>query len=77
MLERRLDTLQAAVVNSLLGFVKPVVSSRIVRVDVVHLSVGRAWTQYTLIQIYTLYLPVLLLVVILVMVFHPPAVSEA
>jgi hypothetical protein len=37
MLERRPDTLQAAVVNNLLGFVKFVVSSRIViRMDLVH-----------------------------------------
>jgi hypothetical protein len=78
MLERRPDTLQAAVVNNLFGFVKPVVSSRIViKMELVHLSVGRAWTQNTLIHIYTLYLPVLLLVVILVMVFHPPTVSAA
>jgi hypothetical protein len=36
--EERPDTLQAAVVNYLSGFVKPVVSSRIViRMDLVHL----------------------------------------
>lgn len=78
MLERRPDTLQAAVVNNLFGFVKPVVSSRIViRMDLVHLSVGRACTQNTLIQSYTFYLPVLLLIVVLVMVLHPPTVSTA
>jgi hypothetical protein len=78
MLERRPDTLQAAIVNNLFGFVKPVVSCRIyIRMDLVHLSVGIVWTQNTLIQIYTLHLPVLLLVAILVMVFHPPTVSAA
>jgi len=46
-------------------------------INLVHLSVGRACTQNTLIQIYTLYLPVLLLVVILAMVFHPPTVLAA
>jgi len=77
--ERRPDTLQAAaVVNNLFGFVKPVVSCRIViRMDLVHLTVGRAWTQNTFIQIYMLYLPVLLLVIVLVMVFHPPRASAA
>jgi hypothetical protein len=75
MLERP-DTLLAAFVCNLLRFLKPVVSSRIVvRMNLVHLSVGRAWTQNTLIQIYMLYLPILLLVVMLVMVFHPPTVS--
>jgi hypothetical protein len=78
MLERRPDTQLAAFVCNLLQFVIAVVSSRIdVRMDLVHLFVGRTWTQNTLIQIYMLYLPVLLLVVMLVMVFRPPTVTAA
>jgi hypothetical protein len=54
--EERPDTLHAAVLNYLSGFVKPVVSSKIViRMDLVHLSFGRASAQNTLIQIYVFY----------------------
>lgn len=78
MLEGMPDRQQTAAINSLLGCVTPLVASRIVLgMDLVHLSVGRTWTRNTLIKIYAVHFPVLLLVVIIVIVFHPQTVSEA
>lgn len=52
MLGRMPDRQQTAAVKSLLGFVTPLVSSRIVLgMDLVHLLVGRAWTGNTLITV--------------------------